>query len=194
MAQTLVGFDRGRAGSRSKTMKTTRSTTTRKSETGQQVAVSGTERAGGLRRPAAGQGGVFASPAPVVVREAFWLLQFNRGWTMAEIARREGSSRGESAGSQPGRERGGYPRSGNPENGNPGNRMVCKRRGEIVRPARRQEMKTGTTRGDRPGWCRSFRSDRSLPSRPARTTGRSGRARSSVAWSVPDRAWTTTPP
>ena len=42
-------------------------------------------------------------------------------------------------------------------------------------------------------WSPSFRSDRSLPNRFARIAGRFGRDRSSAAWFVRGRGWTTIP-
>ena len=78
-----------------------------------------------------------------------------------------------------------------PETGIPANGR--RRTNGRQHPLQIQETGRGMTRGGRPGWFRSFRSDRSRPSRLAPTTGRSGRAPSSVAWSVPGPAWTTIP-
>jgi hypothetical protein len=75
-------------------MTMTRSTVTMKrTETREQIPITETEPARGLRWPAAGQGGCSSSPPPVAARESLWLQEIHQGYTIAEIAHREGLSR-----------------------------------------------------------------------------------------------------
>ena len=143
------------------------------------------ERAGGLRRPDAGQGGI--STPPVAARESLWLHQSRTGHTLAEIGQREGLSRRRiSLGlSRPATV------NRNPVNGNCENRISTGRKGMHLPQLR--ETSSGTIPGDNPGWCRCSRSARLLLRQRVPTTDRSGRALCSVAWSVLDRAWTIIP-
>jgi hypothetical protein len=67
--------------------------TNTRSQAGDEIENTKAEQAGRPGRPAAGQGGGVLSPAPVEAREALWLRDIRRGYTVAEVARRERLSR-----------------------------------------------------------------------------------------------------
>ena len=113
-------------------------------------------------------------------RELVWLDEIRRGYSIKEIARREGLGCRRiqhRVCPEPANE------ETNPVYVNPVSAMICT--DGMARSLQVREEWSGTIPIARRDWFRFFQSERSLPDRHARITGRSGPAPTSAAWFVP---------
>ena len=149
-------------------------------------------QAGGLERPAPGQGKPIAGA--VEAREALWLYELNQGASVVQIARRSHlSCRQVQLGVARARKRE-QERLQSSRDQESRKRDDMQGRNCSSLPVLVRERWSGRIPDGCPGWFPCFRSGRLSPRPRVRITGQSGPAPCSAAWFVPGPAWTAIRP